>query len=124
LSTVKLQTIQNTQEHEQALARIEELMEEDPPLGTDKGKELMNLSEIVDQYEEIHFPMSPPSLVDVLEFYMDQNNLKPVDLVPSVGSQEQVDDILEGRTLIDKMLARNLESGLSLPEGSLGKFLS
>lgn len=124
MSTVKLQTIQNTQEHEQALARIEELMEEDPPLETDKGKELMDLSEIVDQYEEIHFPMSPPALVDVLVFYMDQNNLKPVDLVPSVGSQEQVDGILDGRTLIDKMLARNLESGLSLPEGSLGKFLS
>jgi HTH-type transcriptional regulator/antitoxin HigA len=124
LKTIKLQRLQGSREYEAALARIEELMEEDPPLETDKGKELMDLSEIVDQYEEIHFPMSPPALVDVLVFYMDQNNLKPVDLVPSVGSQEQVDGILDGRTLIDKMLARNLESGLSLPEGSLGKFLS
>ena len=45
-------------EHEEALARIDVLMDTDPAPETDDGKELELLLNQVEQYEDIHYPMN------------------------------------------------------------------
>ncbi|MDZ7831605.1 MAG: hypothetical protein U5L07_07620 [Desulfobacterales bacterium] len=45
-------------EYETALARIEVLM--DSEAGSPEADELMRLAEMVEKYEDIHYPIDPP----------------------------------------------------------------
>ena len=56
-------------------------------------------------------PLGSPSPADVIRYLMDQHGLKRADLVPLLGSAEQVDDILRGRrkltlTIVQRLRAR------------------
>ena len=48
--------ITNDQEHAAVLDRIELLLEAEP--GTPEGAELDELTKLLDEYEDIHYPMS------------------------------------------------------------------
>lgn len=58
-------------EYERALKRIEELM--DAEVGTPDGDELVRLTDIVEEYEEEHYPIDPPDPVALAEFRREQS---------------------------------------------------
>lgn len=58
--------IKTEEAYEAAMARIEELLKEvndDMPLSNPKMAELDMLSELVEEYEDIHYPFPPPEVV-------------------------------------------------------------
>lgn len=62
------------------------------------SKELIEVSNIIEQYEEIHFPIGLPSLIEVIELRMLEMNLKKKDLVAILGTSEsKVSDYLNGK---------------------------
>ena len=71
-------------DHAAALARIDELFTAKP--GTPEGDELDLLVTLVELYEEKQFPIALPSPVEAIRFRMEQQGLKPKDLVPYIGS--------------------------------------
>lgn len=52
------ETIQNAEDHLQALARLEELMILDPDEGSAEERELEGLAKQIDAYERVHFPIT------------------------------------------------------------------
>lgn len=98
---------------------VEEWME----AGANIDPKMEDLVQSVDDYEEHNFPSDAPSPVNILEFYMDQNNIHPQDLIPILGSLAKVNALLKGRTKLDQSISKNLESGLDLPTGCIAKHL-
>lgn len=93
--------ITNQQAYRAAMARIEELLpltsEATPPDDKDLI-ELDLLSELVAEYEEQHFPISPPSLPDVIRLRMAEMGLNQRRLAGLLGvSASRVSDYLAGR---------------------------
>ena len=72
--------IGSEEDYSKALARIDELMDAKP--GTAEMRELELLTALVEAYEERHFPIKRPGLIDAINFRMEQMGSNRKDLVP------------------------------------------
>ena len=90
-----IRPIRSEEDYEAACARIRELM--GAQLDTPEGDELDVLADLVEHYEDKHYPFGMPPAVDAIEFRMDQAGLTRRDLIPLIGSRQKVSDILTGK---------------------------
>lgn len=67
--------IENEEEYERALSRIEALM--DAEAETPEMDELKRLTIIVEAYEDGHYPMDPPDQMEAIKFRMEQLQANP-----------------------------------------------
>ena len=112
-----IKPIKTDAEHETTLARIYELMNAQP--GTPEGEELDALVSIVEAYESKRVAMGYPDPVAAIEFRMEQAGLSPRDLIPCIGSQAKVAEILSGKRPITPAMARALHERLGIPVETL-----
>ena len=112
---MKPKVIHTEADHEAALQRIDALMENDPPPASPAGKELELWSILVERYEATQYPMDQPTPLAAIQFRMQQQGLKPKDLVPYLGSPSKVSEILNGKRSLTLAMIRRLHAGLGIP---------
>lgn len=101
-----------------ALARIEEIFQAEP--GTPEDDELGVLFDLVEHYEDKHYPIGPPSdPIVAIEFVMEQRELNQSDLIPLIGSRRKVAEVLSGKRDITMPMARALHKHLGIPAETL-----
>jgi HTH-type transcriptional regulator/antitoxin HigA len=116
---MKPRIIKTEVDYEEALARIDGLMETDPEVKSDEGKELELLVMLVEQYEDVYYPMDSPSPVEAIKFRMEQADLKQVDLIPYIGSKSKVSEVLSGKRALSLNMIRKLHTNLGIPAEAL-----
>ena len=104
--------IRTEHDYEEALARIAEILHAE--IGTPEGDELDVLVDLVELYEERHHAIAFPSAIAAIEFHMDQQGLTQGDLVPYIGSRDQVSEVLDGKRDITMSMARALHRHLGI----------
>jgi HTH-type transcriptional regulator / antitoxin HigA len=114
---MKTKLIKTQKEYREALKRIEKLMDAKPH--TTQGDELELLAALVELYEREHEPIPPPDPLEAIRFRMEQEGLKPKDLIPLIGSRSRVSEILSGRRSLTLKMIRNLHRGLGIPAEAL-----
>jgi HTH-type transcriptional regulator / antitoxin HigA len=110
---MKPKIIKTEAQYQAALARIERIFDAKP--GTAKGDELELLLLLVQTYEDSAYPIDPPDPIAALRFRMEQQGLKPKDLVPYIGSKSKVSEVLSGRRPLSLTMMRKLVAGLHFP---------
>lgn len=113
--TMKIKVITSTEEYKEALALIEELMDANPNPDSEAGEKLGLLAALVRDYESSAFPDSFPDPIDAILFRMEQQGLKPRDLIPFIGSRSKVSEILSRKRPLTLNMMRALETGLGIP---------
>ena len=108
-----IRPIRSEEDYEAACARIRELM--GAQLNTPEGDELDVLADLVEHYEDKHYPIGMPTAIDAIEFRMDQAGLTRRDLIPFIGSRQKVSEILTGKRDITISMARALHKHLGIP---------
>jgi HTH-type transcriptional regulator / antitoxin HigA len=108
-----IQPIHNDEEHQAALVEISKLMNSD--LDTEEGDRLSALADVIESYEAQRYPMPVPSAREAILFRMDVAGIARDDLVASIGSIEQVNEILNGTAEITEQMAYKLHNLLSIP---------
>lgn len=92
-----LLTIRNEREYDQAVKRLNDLLDE---IGTNERHPLYELLDtlgtLVQAYEERHHPLPESTGTDMLRFFIEEHALTQSDL-PEVGSQGVVSEILSGK---------------------------
>ncbi len=117
--TLKPKVIKTEGQYRATLARIEAIFDAKP--NTAKGDELELLLLLVETYEERTHPIDSPDPIDALRFRMEQDGLKPKDLIPYIGSKSKVSEVLSGRRPLSLTMIRKLVAGLRFPaEAVLG----
>lgn len=110
--------IQNETAYKAAMARIEELLplvNEDTPLNDRNLIELDLLSELVSDYEDEHYQINTPALVDVIKLRMYEMGLNQVKLSELLGvSASRVSDYLTGRSEPTLKVARDISKKLNI----------
>ncbi|MBQ3324710.1 MAG: helix-turn-helix domain-containing protein [Muribaculaceae bacterium] len=101
-----------------ALARIDELLphvNDDTPL-TDKNYiELDLISELVEEYEEEHYPIRKPQLVDVIKLRLYEMGITQAKLAQMLGiSSSRVSEILNGKCEPTMKIGRELSRQLNI----------
>ncbi len=106
------------EQYTKACLRLEELLpitkdvspEEDPLV-----KELVTVSAIIEVYEEEHFPIGMPSLIEVIELRMFEMKLKQKDLAKLLGTPaSRISEYLSGKRDISLEIAKALHQKLDI----------
>ena len=105
--------IKSEADYQQALARIDRLMEAES--GTPEGDELEVLAALVEMYESRHYPIDPPDPIEAIKFRMDQAGLTQKDLLPYIGSKSKVSEVLSGKRTLTLSMMRALNTHLGIP---------
>ncbi len=101
-----LHPIRTELEYEAALKEIESLLDTTPD--TNQANRLDLLATLVEVYEREHFPISLPDPIEAVLFYLESRGLESQVLVPIIGSQKQVDDVLSRRQPLSLEMIRRL----------------
>lgn len=114
---MKAKVLKTEAEYEAALTYIETLMNAAP--GSPEEEELSLFALLVEQYEREHYPIASPDPIDAILFRMDQEGLTRADLVPYIGSQSKVSEVLRRKRPLSITMIRNLHEGLRIPAATL-----
>ena len=113
----RIKPIRTDEDLDAAMARIEEIFDAEP--GTEEDDELGVLLDLVEYYEDKHYPIGHPDPIVFIEFRMEQQGLTPYDLVPHIGTLDQVAAVLSRRQDITMPMARALHKHLGIPAETL-----
>jgi HTH-type transcriptional regulator/antitoxin HigA len=107
--------IKTEDEYEAALAEIATLIGNDPPVGTPEADRLELLALLAKAYEDVHYPLEFPTVIEAVRFRMDQEGLRQRDLVAIIGSKGSVSDLLSGKRAVSFSMAKTLHKKLGIP---------
>jgi HTH-type transcriptional regulator/antitoxin HigA len=105
--------VKTDEEYENALARLEQLMDAEP--NTPECDELELLSLLVEKYEKEIYPLPEADPVDVIQYYMEQRGLKAKDLVGIIGDKAIVSKIMNRERKLNLKMVRNLHQKVKIP---------
>jgi HTH-type transcriptional regulator / antitoxin HigA len=105
-------------EYVKALIRLEEiinLVDDGTPEDNPFLIELVEVSDTIEAYEEEHFPIGLPSLLEVIELRMFEMKLKQKDLAKLLGyPAARISEYLSGKRDITLNVARALRQKLNI----------
>lgn len=110
-----LKPINNEKEYDDALTRVDELMNLNPDIGTNESNELEILVLLIEKYEERHWAISIADPIEAIKYRMEEMNLKQNDLIPYVGNKSKVSELLNRKIALSLTMIRNLSQALKLP---------
>jgi len=113
MKTIK--PIRTKSDYKMALKRIEELIALNPKEGSSNYDELDVIGTLVSVYEDLHFPIDAPNAVEAVKYVMEENNLKPKDLVIYFGSKGNVSQFLNNKRSLSLRTIKALHEKLFLP---------
>ena len=113
----KVTQILTEEDYDRALTRMNEIFQAE--IGTPEGDERDALFDLIEEYENEHYPIDPPSVKGAIEFYMDQQGLTEDDLIPLIGSRQSVVEVLSGKRGITTSMARALHKHLGISAETL-----
>lgn len=102
--------LQSDEEFDRLAAELEALdvLEEERELDAEEHELQALLAHLCTEYEDRTVAPPSSSPLEVLQFLMQQNQLRPVDLVDVFGSRAVTSQVLSGKREISKAHARRL----------------
>lgn len=107
--------LENKKDYAAALKRIDELMDANPGLRTDAGREMKLLLYLVEKYEDEHYSMSMPDPIEAIKTRMDELGLAQRDLISAIGDKGTVSKVLNKKIPLSLRMIRSLSEMLGLP---------
>lgn len=111
--------IKTEKEYEAAMARIDELLPltwaDGIPDDSIENIELNLLSDLVAEYEDVHYPIGKPTLIDILKLRMYEMGLSQKAIAALLGiSEPRMSEIMHGKTEPSLSLARAMSQKLDI----------
>lgn len=105
-------------QYDAIMKRIDELLKvvnDDTPKNDKDFIELMLLSDIVAAYEEVHYPITTPSLPDVIKLRMFEMEISQLKLSEILGvSPSRVSEYVTGKSEPTLKIAREISRKLKI----------
>lgn len=115
---VNVNPIRTEADYDVALTRLALVFQAEE--GTPEGDERDILVDLIELYEDKHYPIGPPTdPIAAIEFEMERRGLERRDLVPLIGSDRKVSEVLSGKRDITMPMARALHRHLDIPAETL-----
>ncbi len=110
--------IENEAQYAWAMNRIEELLpfvNDETSMDDPKYIELVLISNLVGDYEDVHYPIGKPSLVEVLKLRMYEMGLTQAALAKRIGvSPSRICDFLSGKAEPTLKIGRRISTELNI----------
>lgn len=93
--------IKNEAAYQAALRRVEqleELVNDDNPVMDDNAMELDVLVDLIEEYEDAHYPIGKPSLIETIKLRLYEMNITQAKLAEMIGvSPARISSIMTGK---------------------------
>ena len=110
--------IKNEAAYRAALRRVEqleELVDDENPVMDDNAMELDMLVDMIEEYENVHYPIGKPSLTDVIKLRLYEMGITQAKLADLLDiSPSRVSDIMRGKCEPTLKVARDLSIKLDI----------
>ena len=116
---MKIKPIKSEADYQDALNRLDVIF--NAKIGTKESDEADILGLLIDDYENIHYPIEAPDPIAAIKIRMKELHLKQVDLVPEIGGKSSVSEVLNRKRKLTIDMVRKLTEKLSLSAGLLIK---
>jgi HTH-type transcriptional regulator/antitoxin HigA len=113
MNTSLIRPIKTDADYDLALQRASELMSAEP--NTPAADELEVLATLIELFEDKHFPIELPDPIAAIEFRLEQLDRSLADLIPIIGSQHLVTEIMSKRQPLTLEMMRSLHHNLGIP---------
>lgn len=110
---MEIRPIRSEADYQLALQELEQLWGAAP--GTIEGDKLDILATLIEAYEEATEAVDPPDPIEALLHYLESQELTPLALAPYIGSEQQVNDVLNRKLPLSLEMIRQLRQGLGIP---------
>lgn len=101
-----------------ALERIEELLplvNDETPTDDKNYLELDMISDMVEEYEDVHYPIGKPTLIDVIKLRLYEMGINQTKLAEMLGlSTARVSEIMNGKSEPSLKIGRELSQKLNI----------
>ena len=111
--------IRDDGDYQAAMERASYFFDNLPEQGTEEGDEFEVLITLIESYERKNFPVDSADPIEAIKFRMEQAGLTAKDLVPAIGQQNRVYEILNGKRELTLPMIRNLNRDFGIPVESL-----
>ena len=112
---MNLKPIRTEQSYDEALDRVDVLMDLDPKIESEQSDELEILVMLIEKYEEKFWKIEEPDPIEAIKVRMEQMHLKQKDLVPYIGNKSKVSEVINGKIGLSLSMISKLSVGLHLP---------
>jgi len=112
---MSIRPIRNETDYDNALDRVDELMDLNPVMHTLQSDELEVLVLLIEKYEEKAWRISEPDPIEAIKIRMEEMQLKQKDLIPFIGNKSKVSEVLNRKVGLSLNMIYNLAKGLHLP---------
>ena len=109
---MKIKPIKTEKDYDKALERLELIFDASP--NSKEGDEAEILSLLIENFENIHYPIKSPDPIEAIKIRMEEMNLKQKDLVGVIGGKSRVSEILNKKKRLTVEMIRELEKVLSI----------
>tara|TARA_R110000868_G_scaffold38229_2_gene133998 strand:+ start:1544 stop:1915 length:372 start_codon:yes stop_codon:yes gene_type:complete len=109
---MNLKPIKSKVDYQEALKRLEVIF--DAPTDSKEGDEAEILSLMIENYENIHYPIDAPDPIAAIKIRMEELNLRQKDLVGVIGGKSRVSEILNRKKKLTVDMIRELERMLQI----------
>ena len=116
---MNIKAIKTKKDYEEALKRLEEIFFAKP--GTKDGDEAEVLGILIDNYEELHFPIDALDPIEVIKLRMLEKGMNQNDLAEIIGHKTRVSEILNKKRKLNLDMIRNLHEKLNISYETLLK---
>ncbi len=78
--------------------------------GTEDGTKLDVLVDLVEHFEYQHYPIEAPDPIELLNLFMEENELTQTDLGNVIGSQPRASEVLKKKRALHLAMIRKLSA--------------
>ena len=112
-----MKIIKTEEEYKVALKRLEEIFfaEENTP----EGDEAELLVLLIENYEELHYPIGPPDPIEAIKIRMEEMDLKQKDMIGIIGGKSRVSEVLNRKKRLTVEMIRALSEKLGISAATL-----
>ena len=109
---MNIKPIKTEKDYNSALKRLEVIFDASP--NSKEGDEAEILSLLIDNYENVYYPIEAPDPIEAIKIRMEEMDYKQKDLVGVIGGKSRVSEILNKKKRLTVEMIRKLEEMLHL----------
>ena len=119
LETMDIKLIKTEEDYEIALDKLDEIF--DASEGTPESDQADILALLIDEYENVHYPIEAPDPIEAIKIRMEELQLKQKDIAEALGGRNRASEILNRKRKLTVDMIRKLTKSLNLSASLLIK---
>lgn len=110
-----IRPIKTEADYQWALAEVERYFNNQPEPGTPEGDRFEVLADLVEAYENRHWPIDASTPLEALQEFMAMRGFTQRDMAEILGSKSRASEILSGQRQLSLDMIRRISSAWHLP---------